>query len=67
MTEVKERDVNWAIRCVVQTAHDSAYRSDAQKSKKDAVPDGIRKVALAVPANAATKATLAIAATLRAR
>ena len=59
MTEVKERDVNWAIRCVVQAAHDSVYRSDAQKSKKDAAPNGVRKLVLALPASAAAKTTLA--------
>ncbi|WUR14881.1 leucyl aminopeptidase [[Empedobacter] haloabium] len=59
MTEVKERDVNWAIRTVVQIARDAAYRSDAQKSKKDPAPAGVRKLALAVPNNAATKLALA--------
>jgi leucyl aminopeptidase len=59
MTEVKERDVNWAIRCVVQGAHEAAFRTDGQKSKKDPVPTGVRKIALAVPAGAATKLALA--------
>ncbi len=59
MTEVKERDVNWAIRTVVQAARDSIYRSDAQKSKKDPAPAGVRKLALAVPNGAATKLALA--------
>ena len=59
MTEVKERDVNWAIRTVVQVARDSVYRSDAQKSKKDPVPTGVRKLALAVPNGAGTKLALA--------
>lgn len=59
MDEVKERDVNWAIRCVVQGARDAAYRSDAQKSKKDPAPAGVKKLALALPSNTATKAALA--------
>jgi leucyl aminopeptidase len=59
MTEVKERDANWAIRTVVQIARDAAYRSDAQKSKKDPAPAGVRKLALAVPNNAGTKLALA--------
>lgn len=59
MTEVKERDVNWAIRCVVQTGHESVFRTDGQKSKKDPVPTGVKKVALAVPATADTKLALA--------
>ncbi|HAT30818.1 MAG TPA: leucyl aminopeptidase [Janthinobacterium sp.] len=59
MTEVKERDVNWAIRCVVRAAHEGEYRSDTQKSKKDPAPAGVRKIALALPATAATKAALA--------
>ncbi len=59
MTEVKGRDVNWSIRCVVQAAHDSVYRSDTQKSKKDPAPDGVKKLTLALPATAAAKAALA--------
>ncbi|WP_295992139.1 leucyl aminopeptidase [Rugamonas sp.] len=59
MTEVKERDVNWAIRCVVQAAHESEYRSDGQKSKKDPAPVGVKKIALAVPSSPATKLALA--------
>ncbi|MET3134237.1 leucyl aminopeptidase [Oxalobacteraceae bacterium GrIS 1.11] len=59
MTEVKERDVNWAIRCVVQAAHETEYRPDSLKSKKDPAPAGVRKLVLALPANAATKTALA--------
>jgi leucyl aminopeptidase len=35
LTEVKERDVNWAIRCVVQSAHE-AYSAPMAKSKRSA-------------------------------
>ena len=59
MTEVKERDVNWAIRCVVQAAHEGAFRTDGQKSKKDPAASGVKKIALAVPNTAATKIALA--------
>lgn len=59
MLEVKERDVNWAIGCVVQAAHEGAYRSDTQKSKKDPVQGGVRKLVLAAPNNAASKQALA--------
>ncbi|WP_343731091.1 leucyl aminopeptidase [Duganella sp.] len=59
MTEVKERDVNWAIRNVVQSAHESVFRTDGQKSKKDPAPAGVKKIALAVPNSAATKLALA--------
>ncbi|HEV7814985.1 MAG TPA: leucyl aminopeptidase [Janthinobacterium sp.] len=59
LAEVKDRDVNWAIRCVVAAAHEAAYRSDSQKSKKDPAYAGIRKIVLSAPATAATKATLA--------
>jgi leucyl aminopeptidase len=59
MTEVKERDVAWAIRCVVQAAHDNGYRSDSQKSKKDPAPQGVKKIALALPATSANKLALA--------
>ena len=47
MTEVKERDLAWAVRAVVCAAHESEFRTDAQKSKKDPVPAGVRKVTLA--------------------
>ncbi len=59
MAEVKERDANWAIRTVVLAARDGAYRTDAQKSKKDPAAAGVKKIALAVTSNAATKAALA--------
>ncbi|MBJ7314300.1 leucyl aminopeptidase [Rugamonas sp. CCM 8940] len=59
LAEVKERDVNWAIRCVVQAGHEAAYRTDGQKSKKDPAAAGVKKLALAVPNNAATKLALA--------
>ncbi|MDC8757663.1 leucyl aminopeptidase [Janthinobacterium fluminis] len=59
MTEVKERDVNWAIHCVVQAALESEYRGDTQKSKRDPAPAGVKKIALAVPSSVATKAALA--------
>ncbi|MET0267807.1 MAG: leucyl aminopeptidase [Duganella sp.] len=59
MTEVKERDVNWAIRCVVQAGHEAVFRTDGQKSKKDPAPAGVKKIALAVPNTAATKLALA--------
>ena len=59
MEEVKERDASWAIRAVVCAAHESVFRTDAQKSKKDPAPSGVRKIALATPANADTKTALA--------
>jgi len=59
MTEVKGRDVNWAIRCVVQTAHESVFRTDGQKSKKDPAHNGVKKIALAVPNTAGAKLALA--------
>ncbi|UGQ47694.1 leucyl aminopeptidase [Massilia endophytica] len=59
MTEVKDRDVSWAIRLVVQAGREAVYRSDAQKSKKDPAYAGVKKLALAVPNTAATKQALA--------
>jgi leucyl aminopeptidase len=59
LADVKERDVNWAIRCVVQAAHDGEYRCDSQKSKKDPAPAGVRKIVLSAPATAATRGALA--------
>jgi leucyl aminopeptidase len=60
MAEVKERTPEWATRAIVVAAAESQFRTDAQKSKKDPVPAGVRKLTLAVPvANGEAKATLA--------
>ena len=59
LAEVKERDVNWAIRCVVQAGHEAVYRTDGQKSKKDPAASGVKKLALALPNTAASKLALA--------
>jgi leucyl aminopeptidase len=58
MDNVKERDSSWAIRAIVVAAHESVFRTDAQKSKKDPAPAGVRKITLALEANAANKAAL---------
>ena len=47
LTDVKERDLAWAVRTVVCAAHEGEFRTDGQKSKKDPVPSGVRKVTLA--------------------
>jgi leucyl aminopeptidase len=47
MTDVKERDLNWAMRTIVCCAHEGEFRTDSQKSKKDPAPSGVRKVTLA--------------------
>ena len=59
MAEVKERDAAWAIRTVVCCAHEAAFRTDGQKSKKDPAPTGVKKITLALDAGAANKAALA--------
>jgi leucyl aminopeptidase len=59
VTDLKERDASWAIRSVVQAAHESVFRTDAQKSKKDPAPAGVRKIALATPVTSETKTALA--------
>ncbi len=48
MDAIKERDVHWAVRQCVLTAHDNAYRSDMLKSKKDPAPAGVNKITLAL-------------------
>ncbi|PWF44649.1 leucyl aminopeptidase [Massilia glaciei] len=58
MTDVKERDVNWALRTVVCAAHESVFRTDSQKSKKDPASAGVRKITLALAANGELKSTL---------
>ena len=59
--EVKERTIDWAIRSMVQAAHDNVYRSDVQKSKKDPAPTGVKKLTLAIPAAAASDAKIVLA------
>jgi leucyl aminopeptidase len=59
MTELKGRDAAWAIRTVVCAAHESVFRTDAQKSKKDPAPAGVKKITLALEANSANKTALA--------
>jgi leucyl aminopeptidase len=57
LTEVKERDVNWAIRCVVQ-APTTANSAPMAKEQERSGASGVKKIALAVPATA-TKLALA--------
>ncbi|HEU5437357.1 MAG TPA: leucyl aminopeptidase [Telluria sp.] len=50
LTEVKERDEAWATRAIVNAAFEAEFRSDAQKSKKEPAPAGVRKLTLAASA-----------------
>ena len=59
MTDVKERDVSWAVRTIVCAAHESVFRTDGQKSKKDPAPAGVRKITLAADATGEVKTALA--------
>ena len=59
LAEVKGRDVNWAVRTIVIASNDAEFRTDAQKSKKEAVPTGVRKLTIAAPAGAQLKNVLA--------
>jgi leucyl aminopeptidase len=47
LASVKERDINWAVRAIVLAGVESEFRTDAQKSKKDPAPTGVRKIAIA--------------------
>lgn len=47
LTQVKERDINWALRTIVIAGVESEFRTDGQKSKKDPAPAGVRKIAIA--------------------
>ncbi|MFB9243888.1 leucyl aminopeptidase [Massilia antarctica] len=59
MTDVKERDISWAVRTIVCAAHESVFRTDGQKSKKDPAPAGVRKITLATDATSDVKTALA--------
>jgi leucyl aminopeptidase len=60
LENVKGRDLDWALRAIVIAANEAEFRTDAQKSKKDPAPTGVRKLAIAAPqAGAQLKAVLA--------
>jgi leucyl aminopeptidase len=58
---IKLRDADWAIRSVILAARDSRYRSDSQKSKKDPVPTGVKKLAFTVSPSTAPAAKQSVA------
>jgi leucyl aminopeptidase len=64
LTQVKERDANWALRRIVCAAREGLYRSDSLKSKKDPAPSGVRKIVLAALPTPAAKTALAHAVAL---
>jgi leucyl aminopeptidase len=47
LTSVKERDINWALNSIVVSAFEGEFRTDGQKSRKDPVPAGVRKITIA--------------------
>lgn len=59
LADVKERDAAWAVRCIVIAAHEGAFRTDGQKSKKDPAASGVKKITLATDAGADVKTALA--------
>jgi leucyl aminopeptidase len=48
LENVKGRDIEWGVRCIVVAASEAEFRTDAQKSKKDPAIGGVRKLTLAV-------------------
>ncbi|MBQ5948808.1 leucyl aminopeptidase [Massilia sp. ST3] len=59
MADVKDRDINWALRALVIGANEAEFRTDAQKSKKDPVPAGVRKITIAASEASQLKGALA--------
>jgi leucyl aminopeptidase len=57
--EVKERDAAWALRTTMIAANEAEFRTDAQKSKKEAAPGGVRKLVIASPEAGQLKTALA--------
>lgn len=55
------RDLSWAIRSKVLAFHESVFRCDAMKSKKESATSGVKKVAFVVSAKEAAAAKLALA------
>jgi leucyl aminopeptidase len=58
---MQDRDSAWAIRNTVLVARDNLYRFDEMKSKKEPAPAGVKKVSIAVAADAASAAKTALA------
>lgn len=56
-----ESDLAWAIRSNVLAFHESVFRCDAMKSKKDPATNGVKKVAFVAPTKEAAAAKLALA------
>lgn len=61
LPSVKERDTAWVIRTAVLAFHESIFRADGLKSKKDTTSTGVKKVAFGVDAAEATAAKNALA------
>ncbi len=65
--QVTSRDLCWAVQAGVLALREHAYRFDAMKSKKEAAPRGVRKIAFAIaqqgvaPAKAALGESVAMA------
>ena len=55
------RDLSWTIRSNVLAFHESVFRCDAMKSKKDPATNGVKKIAFVAPAKDAATAKLALA------
>ena len=55
------RDAHWAIRSLVLTLRESAYRSDSLKSKKDENTNGVKRFAIGVEAAQLTEARKTLA------
>ncbi|MFL6673122.1 MAG: leucyl aminopeptidase [Massilia sp.] len=49
LLDVKERDLDWAVQAIVIASNEAEFRTDAQKSKKEALPAGVRKLTIAAP------------------
>lgn len=61
LPDVKERDTAWAIRTTVVAFHESVFRADGLKSKKDSSTGGVKKVAIGVAEADAAHAKVALA------
>lgn len=57
---VTGRDSAWSIRSTILSAREAAYRFDSLKSKKDPAPNGVKKIAFAVPSAVVNSAKEAI-------
>ena len=61
LSDIKDRDIPWAIRTLLFAVYQKSYRSDSLKSKQEPAQNGISEIAFHLPASEASAADTALA------